>query len=77
MTIDTARSEPELYDNDEFDRPVAGQSVQQYGWHGAAQGSGEAPASVILLGARLYHRDLGRFLQTDLTPGGSAIAYDY
>jgi RHS repeat-associated protein len=77
VTIDTGLSEPEIYDNDEFGSPLPGQAAQRYGWHGAAQRSGDAPGGVILMGARLYSRDLGRFLQVDPVAGGSATAYDY
>jgi RHS repeat-associated protein len=49
----------------------------RYGWLGAAQRSTEAIGGVILMGARLYSPSIGRFLQVDPVPGGSANAYDY
>ncbi|MCW2599499.1 MAG: sugar-binding protein [Frankiales bacterium] len=41
------------------------------------QRSGDALGGVVLMGVRLYSPVLGRFLQVDPIPGGSANAYDY
>ncbi|WP_448062210.1 RHS repeat-associated core domain-containing protein [Cellulomonas hominis] len=49
----------------------------RYGWLGASQRSAEALGGVILMGSRLYSPAIGRFLQVDSVPGGSASAYDY
>ncbi|NNH09175.1 RHS repeat-associated core domain-containing protein [Cellulomonas fimi] len=49
----------------------------RYGWLGAAQRSADTPTGTILMGVRLYTPTLGRFLQVDPVPGGSANAYDY
>ncbi|WP_318241336.1 RHS repeat-associated core domain-containing protein [Cellulomonas avistercoris] len=69
---------------DEFGNPEAltGGSASQtpparYGWLGAAQRSADTPAGVLLMGVRLYHPGIGRFLQVDPVAGGSANAYDY
>jgi RHS repeat-associated protein len=44
---------------------------------GASQRPTELPSGVIAMGARTYIPQLGRFLQTDPQPGGSANAYTY
>ena len=49
----------------------------RYGRLGVAQRSADTPAGVLLMGVRLYHPAIGRFLQVDPVPGGSAGAYDY
>ena len=49
----------------------------RYGWLGAAQRSADTPTGTILMGVRLYSPVIGRFLQVDPVPGGSASAYDY
>ena len=68
---------------DEFGNPQplsGGESANappRYGWLGAAQRSADTPAGVVLMGVRLYHPGVGRFLQVDPVAGGSANAYDY
>ncbi|WP_432457215.1 polymorphic toxin-type HINT domain-containing protein [Cellulomonas iranensis] len=69
---------------DEFGNPVpmsgaasSNAPPARYGWLGAAQRSADTPAGVLLMGVRLYHPAIGRFLQVDPVPGGSAGAYDY
>jgi RHS repeat-associated protein len=76
-TIDTGLTTPAFNDTDEFGNQVGGQPTPRYGWLGGKQRSGEALGDVILMGVRLYHPALGRFLQVDPVPGGSATAYDY
>ena len=49
----------------------------RYGWLGGAQRSADTPTGVVLMGVRLYHPGIGRFLQVDPVAGGSASAYDY
>jgi RHS repeat-associated protein len=49
----------------------------KYSWLGAEQQPTELPSGVIQMGARSYIPQLGRFLQTDPIPGGSADAYAY
>jgi len=77
VAIDSALTEPEVLDYDEFGVPMAGQSDRRYGWLGGKQRSGEAMGDVILMGVRLYSPAIGRFLQTDPVDGGNATAYDY
>jgi RHS repeat-associated protein len=48
-----------------------------YGWLGANQISSNTPGGQLLMGARTYNVNTGRFSQTDPIPGGSANAYDY
>ncbi|WP_419995041.1 DNRLRE domain-containing protein [Streptomyces boninensis] len=62
---------------DEFGAPWTKQPQGRYGWLGAHQRSADTPTGNLLMGARLYDPDLGRFLQPDPLSGGSANAYDY
>jgi RHS repeat-associated protein len=48
-----------------------------YGWLGGDQISGGALGTQLLMGARSYNTNTGRFSQVDPIPGGSANAYDY
>ena len=48
-----------------------------YGWLGEKQRETDSLTGVVLMGVRLYVPTLGRFLQTDPVPGGSANDYDY
>jgi RHS repeat-associated protein len=48
-----------------------------YGWLGADQISSDALGGQLLMGARSYNSNTGRFSQSDPMPGGSANAYDY
>ena len=49
----------------------------KYNWLGAEELPTELSSGVIAMGARSYIPQLGRFLQTDPIPGGSANAYAY
>jgi RHS repeat-associated protein len=49
----------------------------KYSWLGALQLPTELPSGVIAMGARSYVPQIGRFLQDDPIPGGSANAYAY
>jgi RHS repeat-associated protein len=49
----------------------------KYSWLGAEQAPTELPSGQISMGARSYIPKLGRFLQPDPIPGGSADAYTY
>jgi RHS repeat-associated protein len=49
----------------------------KYSWLGAEQQPTELPSGVIAMGVRSYVPQLGRFLQPDPVPGGSADAYTY
>lgn len=49
----------------------------KYSWLGAIDLPTELPSGVIAMGARFYVPQLGRFLQPDPRPGGSADAYSY
>jgi RHS repeat-associated protein len=79
-TVATAASgatEPDTYyRTDEYGLPI-GTAASRYGWLGGKQRSSEDLAGLVLMGVRLYNPQLGRFLQTDPVPGGSANDYDY
>ena len=49
----------------------------KYSWLGAIGLPTELPSGVISMGVRSYIPQLGRFLQPDPIPGGSANAYSY
>ncbi len=49
----------------------------RYSWLGASALRTELPSGVVNMGARSYVPQLGRFLQPDPQPGGSANAYAY
>ncbi len=49
----------------------------KYSWLGALELPTELPSGVIDMGARSYVPQLGRFLQPDPVPTGSASAYSY
>jgi RHS repeat-associated protein len=49
----------------------------KYSWLGAEGARTELPSGQIAMGARSYIPQLGRFLQPDPIPGGSADAYTY
>jgi RHS repeat-associated protein len=49
----------------------------KYSWLGSVELATELPSGAIDMGARSYIPQLGRFLQPDPIPGGSANAYAY
>ena len=49
----------------------------KYSWLGADSVPTELPSGILATGPRSYVPQLGRFLQTDPVPGGSANAYAY
>jgi RHS repeat-associated protein len=49
----------------------------KYSWLGAHELPTQLPSGVVTMGIRSYVPQLGRFLQTDPVPGGSANAYAY
>jgi RHS repeat-associated protein len=60
----------------EFGEPVSG-NAGRFGWLGETSRRTELSSGVIQMGARSYIPQLGRFLTSDPTTGGSANAYDY
>ncbi len=50
---------------------------EKYGWLGSDLRATEFPSGIVAMGARSYIPQIGRFLQTDPLPGGSANAYAY
>ncbi|WP_078093806.1 RHS repeat-associated core domain-containing protein [Streptomyces sp. fd1-xmd] len=77
VPLDTTKS-PTLVDSDEFGQPKAtGSAAARYGWLGNYQRSAETTNGAILMGARLYNPNTGRFLSLDPVYGGNANAYIY
>jgi RHS repeat-associated protein len=63
-------------DTSEFGVPTTS-LPPKYSWLGAIELPTELPSGVVAMGARSYVPQLGRFLQPDPIPGGSANAYAY
>jgi RHS repeat-associated protein len=69
--------------NGEVDRTAseygvpATETPPKYSWLGAHELPTELPSGATIMGARSYIPQLGRFLQPDPQPGGSANAYAY
>jgi tripartite motif-containing protein 71 len=55
----------------------ATETPPRFSWLGAHEIPTELPSGVATMGVRSYVPQLGRFLQTDPRPGGSANAYAY
>jgi len=75
-TSTTAAGPASTYAYTEFGTPENG-SPGTYGWLGADQISSGALGGQMLMGARAYNSNTGRFSQVDPVAGGSANAYDY
>jgi RHS repeat-associated protein len=60
----------------EYGVPTIG-SPSRYSWLGTQELPTEFPSGVAAMGARSYVPQIGRFLQPDPQPGGSANAYAY
>ncbi len=52
-------------------------AASHYSWLAGDQRAQSGTAGVVLMGARAYNPNTGRFSQVDPVPGGSANAYDY
>jgi RHS repeat-associated protein len=82
-TIATATLDPtatgllSTFDATEFGIPRTTGTSPRYSWLGAKQRETDDLAGITLMGVRLYVPTMGRFLQVDPVPGGSANAYDY
>ncbi len=63
-------------DTSEFGVPTT-TTPPKYSWLGALELPTELASGVISMGARSYVPQIGRFLQPDPVPGGSANAYSY
>ncbi len=63
-------------DTTEYGVPTTSEPLK-YAWLGAGEFPTELPSGVMQMGARSYVPQLGRFLQPDPQPGGSADAYAY
>jgi RHS repeat-associated protein len=63
-------------DTSEFGVPTVS-NPEKYAWLGSMGLPTELPSGVVAMGARSYVPQLGRFLQPDPIPGGSANAYSY
>jgi RHS repeat-associated protein len=72
----TATALASTADTSEFGVPTTS-LPPKYSWLGADEIPTELPSGVLDMGARSYVPQLGRFLQPDPIPGGSANAYTY
>ncbi|WP_328303835.1 DNRLRE domain-containing protein [Streptomyces sp. NBC_00435] len=68
---------PTSMSSDEYGKVRAGSPATRYQWLGSAQRSSETLGGTMLMGARVYNPDAGRFLQMDPVPGGARNAYEY
>jgi RHS repeat-associated protein len=75
-TSETATELASKADTGEFGVPTTS-LPSKYSWLGASEIPTELPSGVLNLGARSYVPQIGRFLQPDPVPGGSADAYTY
>ncbi|MBT2417233.1 hypothetical protein J7F01_36380 [Streptomyces sp. ISL-22] len=62
---------------DEYGRNATTSSGSEYGWLGSYQRSAGTVTGDVVMGVRLYNRELGRFLTVDPVYGGSCNAYEY
>ncbi|THA79745.1 DNRLRE domain-containing protein [Streptomyces sp. A0592] len=68
---------PTALSSDEYGKVRGDSPATRYQWLGAAQRSSETLGGTMLMGARVYNPDSGRFLQVDPVQGGSRNAYEY
>ena len=73
---ETATALASTADTSEFGVPTTS-LPPKYSWLGANEIPTELPSGILDMGARSYIPQLGRFLQPDPVPGGSADAYTY
>jgi RHS repeat-associated protein len=73
---ETATALASTADTSEFGVPTTS-LPPKYSWLGADEIPTELPSGIMDMGARSYIPQLGRFLQPDPRPGGSANAYTY
>ncbi len=73
---ETATALAATADTSEFGVPTV-TTPAKYAWLGASELPTELPSGVITMGVRSYVPQIGRFLQPDPIPGGSANAYNY
>jgi len=73
---ETATSLASTADTSEFGVPTTS-LPSKYSWLGAGEIPTELPSGIMDMGARSYVPQLGRFLQPDPRPAGSANSYTY
>ncbi len=73
---ETATKLTSAFDTTEYGVPTTAEPPK-YSWLGAGEIPTELASGVMDMGARSYVPQLGRFLQPDPQPGGSANAYSY
>jgi RHS repeat-associated protein len=73
---ETASAPLSMENMSEYGVPTTSKPAK-YAWLGAGEFPTELPSGVIAMGVRSYVPEIGRFLQPDPKPGGSADAYAY
>jgi len=74
---DTGLTYTSDYDETGKPRKSADAGTRRYGWLGASQRSGDVPAGLVLMGARIYSPGSARFLSTDPIRNGNSNDYEY
>jgi RHS repeat-associated protein len=76
-TVNNGGTVTQMFKTDEFGVPSGTVPQDGHGWLGGKERRTQFASGAIAMGQRAYVPQIGRFLQVDPVPGGSANDYDY